>query len=138
MSDDGQPPAHDQRSVPNLSLPELMGEIRDQVTLLVRKQLELAKTELRTDIRAEAVMAGGLGAAALFGLLTLAMLFVTAAFALALVMPAWAAGLIVSGFLLVLTGAAALFGWSRRVRNPLRRTRETLKEDVRWTKQRLA
>ena len=138
MSDDSQLPNPDPRPASSLSLPELMGEIRDQVTLLVRKQLDLAKTELRADIKSEAVMAGGLGAAALFGIVTLTMLFVTAAFALALVMPAWAAGLVVSGFLLVLTGASALFGWSRRVRTPLKRTRETLKEDVQWTKQRLA
>jgi hypothetical protein len=138
MSDDDQARAPAPRSPSHLSLPELMSEIRDQVTLLVRKQLDLAKTELRADIKAEAVMAGGLGAAALFGILTLAMLFVSAAFALGLVMPLWAAGLVVSGFLLVLTGAAALFGWSRRVRTPLKVTRETLKEDVRWTKQRLA
>jgi ABC-type uncharacterized transport system permease subunit len=115
-----------------------MGEIRDQVTLLVRKQLDLAKAELRSDIKSEAVMAGGLGVAAVLGIVTLTMLFVTATFALGLVLPGWAAALIVTGFALLLTGAATLFAWSRRVRAPLKRTRETLKEDLRWTKQRLA
>lgn len=122
----------------SLSLTELMGEIRDQVTLLVRKQLELAKAELRSDIKGEAVMAGGLGAAVVLAIVTLSTLFVTVIFALSLVMPGWAAGLLVSGFLMLLTGGVALFGWSRRVRAPLKRTRETLKEDLRWTKQRLA
>jgi hypothetical protein len=138
MPNDGPTRVHDARSASNLSLPELMGEIRDQVTLLVRKQLDLAKTELRADIKSEAVMAGGLGVAAVLGIVTLAMLFVTATFALSVVLPGWAAALIVTGFALLLTGAATLFAWSRRVRAPLKRTRETLKEDLRWTKQRLA
>lgn len=138
MPNDDPPTVHSARSASNLSLPELMGEIRDQVTLLVRKQLDLAKAELRSDIRTEAVMAGGLGVAAVLGIVTLTMLFVTATFALALVLPGWAAALIVTGFALLLTGAATLFAWSRRVRAPLRRTKETLREDLRWTKQRLA
>jgi uncharacterized membrane protein YqjE len=138
MPDNDHPGVHDARAGSDLSVSQLMSEIRDQVTLLVRKQLVLAKTELRADIKDEAVMAGGLGVAALLGILTLATLFVTAIFALGLVMPGWAAGLIVTGFLLLSTGGAAAFGWSRRVRAPLRNTRETLKEDLRWTKHRLA
>ena len=62
-----------------------------------KKQVELAKTELRADVRTEAKVAGGLGVAAVCGIITVTLLLVTAAFALALVMPAWGAGLIVTG-----------------------------------------
>ena|SRR5262252_91929 len=127
-----------ERAPATLSTAELVKQITGDVGQLVRKQIELAKAELRADLRSEAVMAGGLGVGAVLGLLTLNMLFVTVALALAQKMPGWLAGLIVSGFLLGLAIIAALIGWSKRVRHPLARTRQSLREDVRWTKERLA
>jgi apolipoprotein N-acyltransferase len=106
--------------------------------LLARKELELAKTELRVDLRSEARVAGGLGIAALAGLITINLLLVTSALALSLVMPAWAAGLIVSGVMLVLAVLFALVSWRRRLREPLAHTRRTLKDGVKWTKERFA
>ena len=126
------------RPASTLTVGELIGEIRDQVALLVRKQIELAKTELRSDLRAEVMMAGGLGLAAIGAVITVNLLLVTVVFALARVMPGWCAGLVVSGVVLLASGAAALFGWSRRIRSPLHRTRESIKEDIQWTKRRLA
>jgi hypothetical protein len=127
-----------ERAAATLSTAELVKEITAEVGQLVRRQIDLAKAELKADLRSEAVMAGGLGIGAILGLTTLNMLFVTVALALAQVMPGWLAGLIVSAFLLGLAVIAALIGWSKRVRRPLARTRDSLKEDVRWTKERLA
>ena len=132
--------ANDDRkqSAAALSTAELIKEITREVGVLVRKQIELAKAELREDLRAEAAMAGGLGVGAIGALLALNMIFVTVALALARVMPGWAAGLIVFAFLLGIAAIAGLVGWSKRVRTPMARTRQSLKEDIKWTKERLA
>ena len=108
---------------------ELLKEVTEQVSLLAQKQIELATTELRSDLKAELAMVGGLGVAAVAALMALALL---------LWLPGWQAALIVTGFMLVVALVAALFGWNKRARSPLRRTRQTLKEDVQWTKERLA
>ena len=86
--------------------------------MLVKKQIALAKTELKSDARTEAKVAGGLGLAAVGAIITLTLLLVTGAFALALVLPG--------------------VSWSRRIRQPLQRSRDELKQDVRFTKERFA
>jgi Flp pilus assembly protein TadB len=127
-----------ERAAASLSTAELVKEITAQVGLLVRKQIELAKTELRADLRKEAFAVGNLGLAALGVLIALNLLLVTVALALALVMPAWVAGLVVSAFTLVLAAVAAMLGWRRRVTKPLAHTRQTIEEEVHWTRERIA
>lgn len=126
------------KSAADLSTGELIGEITGQVGLLARMQIDLAKTELQADLRAEVAMASRLGIAALSGFVTVNLLLVTAVLALAQRMPAWSAGLAVSSTTLTIAAVAGLMGWSKRVRTPLERTRRTLKEDAQWTKERLA
>jgi pilus assembly protein TadC len=127
-----------ERAAATLTTAELVKEITSQLGLLVRKQIELAKTELRADLRKEAFAAGNLGLAALGVLIALNLLLVTVALALALVMPAWVAGLVVSGFTLLLAGIAAAIGWRRRVRKPLSQTRRSIEDEVHWTRERMA
>jgi uncharacterized membrane protein YqjE len=131
-------PLHPERPVSSLTLGQLVREITGQVSMLGRKQIELAKTELRSDIKAELGMIARFGVAAVAAFVALNMLFVAAILALALVMPAWAAGLLVSAVLLAVAGLAALLGWRRRVRRLLEHTRHTLKDDVRWSKEQIA
>ncbi len=116
----------------------LMKEIASGVERLAKKQVELAKTELRADLKKEARVAGGLGVAALAALITVNLLLVTAALALSLVMPAWGAGLVVSGFTLLVAAVVGLVSWSGRVRQPMSRTRRTLKDDVTRVREQLA
>jgi len=124
--------------VTRLSTVQLLKEIASQGGLLVKKQIALAKTELKSDARTEAKVAGGLGLAAVGAIITLTLLLVTGAFALALVLPAWAAGLIVTGVVAVFVAILAGVSWSRRIRKPLQRSRDELKQDVRFTKERFA
>ena len=124
--------------VTRLSTVQLLKEIASQGTLLVKKQIALAKTELKADARTEAKVAGGLGLAAVGAIITVTLLLVTAAFALALVLPAWAAGLIVTGIVAAFVGILAGVSWSRRIRQPLQRSRNELTQDVRFTKERFA
>lgn len=129
---------HPDRPVSSMTLGQLVGEITGEVTLLAKKQIELVKAELKSDLKAEMKMVGGLSLAALTALAAINMLFVTLILALAQVMPAWGAGLVVTGALLVVAVIFALVGWQKRVRAPLAKTRETLKEDVEWTRERFA
>ncbi|MES1165085.1 MAG: phage holin family protein [Verrucomicrobiota bacterium] len=116
---------------------ELVKQIGAQAEILVHKQIELAKAELKHDLKAEATAFGGLGVSAVLGIISLTLLLVTAALALSLVLPAWAAGLIVTGVMLAVTAAVALISWKKRVSTPMSRTRKTLSDDVRWAKERL-
>jgi hypothetical protein len=124
--------------ITGLSTLQLVKEIALQSGLLVKKQVELAKTELRSDVRTEAKVAGGLGVAAVCGIIAVTLLLVTAAFALALVMPAWGAGLIVTGFVAAVAGVVAGVSWKRRVRQPLEASRHELKRGLQFTKERFA
>lgn len=130
----GPDPSHAQ----DLSTVELVKQITNEVAHLAQKQIELAKTELKADLKAEAVVVGGLGLAALGTLTTVNLLLVTGILALAKRMPGWQAGLLVTGGTLIVTGVVAWVAWSKRVRSPLARTQRTLREDAEWTKGRLA
>jgi hypothetical protein len=116
----------------------LMRRIVSQAELLAKKEIELARTELRTDLRSEVRVAEGLGVAAVAALVTVNLLLVTAALALSLVMPGWAAGLIVSGVMLIVALLFATVSWRRRLREPMAHTRRTLKDGVKWTRERFA
>ena len=120
------------------STPALMAELASQAAALAKKEIELAKVELRADLHQEIAAAGRLGVAALAGFLTVNLLLVTGVLALARTMPAWGAGLLASGLTLLLAAAMGTSGWKLIMRAPLERTRRTLKEDARWTKERLA
>jgi|SRR6478672_10889572 len=124
--------------VTGLNTLQLVREIAVQSGLLVKKQIELAKTELRADVRTEAKAAGGLGLAAVGTIIFVTLLLVTGAFALALVIPAWAAGLIVSGVVAAAIAVLAGLSWHSRVRKPLERTRGELQRELRMTKERFA
>lgn len=124
--------------VTHLSTLQLVKEIALNASLLVKKQVELARTELRADVRTEAKVAGGLTLAAVCAIITVTLLLMTAAFALALVMPAWGAGLIVSGVMAAAVAVLAGLSWRRRVRKPLATSRTALSRDIRFTKERFA
>jgi len=124
--------------ITHLSTLQLVKEIALNASLLVRKQVELARTELRADVRREAKVAGGLTLAAVGSIITVTLLLVTAAFALALVMPAWGAGLIVTGVMAAVVAVVAGAAARRRVRRPLATSRTELSRDIRFTKERFA
>lgn len=123
-----------------LTLPtrELLGEIVEKAGLLARKEVELAKTEVKADLQTHIAMAKGFGAAALAGLLGINLLLVAAVMALAPYVTPWLGALILGGVLLVIGGVVGYVSWTRRVSNPLALTRKTLKEDVQWAREHLA
>lgn len=121
-----------------LSNRQLISDITAKASLLVRKEIDLAKAELYADLQAQVGVAKTLGIAGVAMLCGLNLLLVAAALALATIMPGWAAALIIAGVALCFGAVTGYLGWRRMVTNPLALTRQTLKEDMRWVKERLA
>jgi uncharacterized membrane protein YqjE len=115
----------------------LLGRIRDNVRLYIRRQIDLPKQEIAEIMRANvrALVWFGVALAFLFGVLVTLTVLVIAVIAIWL--PLWASALIV--FLLFI-GLAALSGWrgykNLRLEGPTR-TINSIKETVRWAKARL-
>jgi Putative Actinobacterial Holin-X, holin superfamily III len=130
-----RPPLHGNGS---LSTVELLREIGSKARLLAEKEVELARVELKSDFDAELAMVKRLAVAGVFAITALNLAFVAGAFALAERMEGWVAAAILAGVALAIAIVAGLVGWRRRVKEPLAVTRETLQEDVRWAKERLA
>ncbi len=93
-----------------LSTGELVSQLSEQVSHLVRDELRLAQAELKQKGKRAGIGAGLTGAAGLIALYGLAALLVAVITALALVLPVWAAALIVGGVLLLLAGLLGLAG----------------------------
>jgi uncharacterized membrane protein YqjE len=121
-----------------LTTPALVREVVREVGQLAKTQVELAAAEARANLRSGLGAMESLGVAVVAALMAVNLLLATAVLALARVLPAWAAGLVVSGAVALVALVAGLRGWRRRVRAPLERTRRSLEEDVRWTKERTA
>jgi uncharacterized membrane protein YqjE len=121
----------------DLSLGDLTKRLSDAVSRLVRKEAELAKTELSEKARSMAVGAGFALAAALLGLTALGALTAAAIVALATAIATWLAALIVGLALAVLAGVLALMGVKRlqRAAPPVPvETVDSVKEDIQWVK----
>ena len=119
---------------------DLVKEIARKASLLARKEVALARSELKEDLRAEIKMASGLGVAGGCALCTLNLLLVAVVFALfeAGVMRGWLAALLLAAVVLAIGTVAGLVGWNERVRQPLAATRRSIEENVKWAKKRMA
>jgi len=117
---------------------ELIGHTLESATELAKKEIELAKAELRADLKQEVAMAKGLGVAGLCAIWAVGLMLTSGALALGMVLPAWAGALIVAAAVLAVGTLAGLVGWGKRVKQPLEATRRTVKEGATWAKERLA
>ena len=117
----------------------LIRSIASDVSLLVTKQIELAKQEIGEMVGTRAKAVGVFGAAAVLGLFVIGFLGMAGAEALDLALPRWAAMLIVAGMFGVLAAVAIVMArsWLRSSAAKPELTQESLKEDVRWAKQQL-
>ena len=116
---------------------ELMKQLAQETTTLVRQEIELAKAEVTEKGKKAGVGFGMWGGAGVVGLLALGAL--TAFFILALdgAMPNWAAALVVAAVYGVIAAALYLKGKAKveEAGPPVpEQTKETLKEDVQWAK----
>ena len=102
--------ASGQRDPRELPIGELVSRLPQQVSQLVRDELQLALAELQEKGKRAGIGAGLAGAAGVIALFGLGALVIAVIAALALVLPVWAAALIVGGVLLVLAGGLGLAG----------------------------
>ena len=91
------------------SLGSLVSGITEDLSALLRGEIELAKTEVRETVQTASKGGGLLAGAALFGFLTLVFLLVTLAWGLVqLGLPTWAGFGIVALLLLIITAVLGL------------------------------
>ncbi len=94
----------------NASTGELIGQLTEQVSRLVRDEARLARDEVTRKAKRLGVGAGLFGGAAVMAFLGLAVLIGAAVLALAEVLPGWLAALIVAVVLFAVAGVLALVG----------------------------
>jgi hypothetical protein len=98
----------------DLAVGDIIKSITDDVKLLVRDEVQLAKAELVPAAKNAGIGAGMFGAAGYFGICALSILYFAAAFGLvALGLSEWLAFLIVGVALLLIAGLLAVIGLSR-------------------------
>src|SRR5689334_6994980 len=115
------------------STADLLRQLSEQTSRLVRQELELAKAELTVKGKQAGIGAGMFGGAGLLGMYAVGALIAAAIAALALAMDTWLAALIVGVVLAAAAGVAALLGKQRvaRATPPIpQESVESVKEDV--------
>jgi hypothetical protein len=118
------------------SLGELVGQATKDLSTLVRKEIELAKTELSVEVSKAGKGAGMFGGAGVLGLYGLGFVSLAVMFGLGAVMPLGWAALIVAALYLVGAGVLAARGKKAfsQVKPKPERTIKTLKEDAQWAR----
>jgi uncharacterized membrane protein YqjE len=116
----------------------LVSEIGSQLVELAQKEVELARTELASDVRAGRNAAIALAVGSVVALMGATLLLVAVVLALAEIMAGWLAALLVAAVVLTVGIFTAVVGWSRRPRAALMLTRKSLKEDWEWLKTQVA
>jgi uncharacterized membrane protein YqjE len=115
----------------------LLGRIRNNVRLYIRKQLELPRQEIAEIVRANLRAAMWFGIAFAFVLGTLIALTVLVIAVIAIWLPLWAAALIVLALFIALAALTGYIGYKKlELRGPTRSI-NSLKETMRWAKARL-
>lgn len=115
----------------------LLGRVRDNVRLYIRKQLELPRQEIAEIVQANLRAAMWFGVALAFVLCTLVALTVTVIAVIAIWLPLPVAALIALALFLLLAGLTGFVGYKKlELRGPTR-TINSLKETMRWAKSRL-
>lgn len=126
-------------TIVDLSVGKIFTRIGNDVGRLVRAEVELAKREIKDDL-AKAIRSLVAGAiAAMAGYLVLIFASLAVMFGLGALMPLGWAALIVAALWGI--AAAVLVARARRMMKEMsgaRRTRQSIKEDVEWTKDRVA
>lgn len=112
------------------STAELVRQMSEQVSRLIRDELRLAKIELAEKGRRAGIGAGLFGAAGMLAVLAAGSFVAAAILLLALVMPAWLAAVVVGAVLLAVAGLLGLIG-KRRVAEAAPPTPDMAIESVR-------
>jgi len=127
----GASPTGDSRSIG-----DIVGDVTQDLTTLIRQEIDLAKTELKEEATKAGKGAGMLGVAGLSGYFAVLFLSTTLMFVLDEFLEMWIAALIVTVLWAAATAVLAMIGKNKlqASRPQLPQTQQTLKEDVQWAK----
>jgi len=124
---------------PDASTADLLRQLSEQTTRLVRDEVELAKAEVSEKGKRAGIGAGMFGGAGAFGFFAFAALTGAIVAALDLAMATWLAALIVAAVYGAVAGVLALTG-KNKVKQAMppvpQDSVDSVKEDVQWTKTR--
>jgi Putative Actinobacterial Holin-X, holin superfamily III len=122
----------------DLPVATLLNEMARDLSTLVRQEIELAKVETKQEVAKAGQAGGALGVAGLAGWLFVIFVSLAAMFGIGALIPLGWAALIVAGVWAIIGGACAAFGIRRlrSVRPVPTQTIQTVKEDVRWIRNR--
>ena len=122
------------------SLGDLFSRLTEDLSRLVRDEVELAKVEISQTVENVKTAGLSIGIAGVLGLMAFVLLSFAAAWGLAEVVPAGVAFLIVGGAYGLVDLALVALGRQRvkAVKPMPEQTVETLKEDVAWAKQQMS
>jgi MFS family permease len=118
---------------------ELVRQLSDQTTTLVRQEIELAKAEMTAKGKQVGIGAGAFGAAGLVGLYAVGAITACLILALSTAVAGWLAALIVGVVYAAIAGVLALVGKKKTQAGapPVpERAISSTKEDVEWAKTR--
>lgn len=118
---------------------ELLKQLSEQATTLVKQEIDLAKAELGEKGKRAGIGAGMFGGAGLFGVLALAALTACIIAALDTAMELWLAALIVAVVYAAVAGVLGLQGRNKvqEATPPVpEQATESVKEDLEWAKTR--
>ena len=118
---------------------ELVRQLSDQTTMLVRQEIELAKAEMTAKGKQVGIGAGAFGGAGLVGLYAVGAITACLILALSTAVAGWLAALIVGVFYAAIAGVLALVGKKKTQAGapPVpERAISSTKEDVEWAKTR--
>jgi hypothetical protein len=119
------------------SLGELVATVTRDMSQLIHKEVELAKTELAAEAKRAGLGAGLLGGAGFISIFALTFLSFAGAFAIATAggVPIWAGFLCIGVLYGTVAGALALLGLGKVIKlGPPKRTIRTVKDDISWAK----
>jgi MFS family permease len=120
-------------------VPELLRQLSEQTTTLVRQEIELAKAEMAEKGKQVGMGAGAFGGAGLIALYAVGALTAAAILALSTAVAGWLAALIVGVVYAAIAGVLALVGKNKTQAGapPVpERAISSTKEDVEWAKTR--
>jgi MFS family permease len=118
---------------------ELVRQLSEQTTTLVRQEIELAKAEMTAKGKEVGIGAGAFGAAGLVGLYAFGAITACLILALSTAVAGWVAALIVGVVYAIVAGVLALVGRKKTQAGapPVpERAISSTKEDVEWAKTR--
>jgi hypothetical protein len=120
------------------SVPDLLKQLSQETSTLVKQELDLAKAELSQQGKRAGMGAGFIGGGALFGLGAFGAFTACLIALLGLAMDTWIAALIVTAVYGAIGAFLAMRGKDKiqEAAPPAEQTVETLKEDVEWAKTR--